>query len=467
MRCNRLPHASPLRDEAWHPTYTPGVGQTADLDDLLHPQENPWELRAPEPTTLIALWPHELPPTKTEVMAAMESRLGLPLREVDRLDADDPQVLWTTVVGIPDHGEPVVIWCEPARPLPAGELDDPLASACRWVIGAETVLDREDPFRSFTALLGLLAQAFADVPAVLDTNSGRWHPRAVLDEQFATGAVEPPEDVLWIIQSVSRKKEGCVWLHTRGLFRCGRPELEMLDVPPASAAAADALLNTIAGRLLEEPVPGPGQPFPVGGDLAVTLQPWAAISPSLADDASGVADRARDDDRDGGVRAVVCATTPADKSWVWPHEVVGRIERGEGFLFLSRRSTERKARQARATWPQLLRGFASLAASRWGGDGDPVRFALKAGLSRPDDPVGEREHLWFAVRRFDRDRAEAVLVNEPVLIKTLKRGDVTWIGPEMISDWSVETPLGRFGPAEATAMRSELDALSKREAGKP
>ncbi len=58
-------------------------------------------------------------------------------------------------------------------------------------------------------------------------------------------------------------------------------------------------------------------------------------------------------------------------------------------------------------------------------------------------------------------------MNEPVLIKTLKRGDVTWIGPEMISDWSVETPLGRFGPAEATAMRSALDALSKREAGKP
>ena len=448
------------------PAYTPGVEQTADLDDLPHP--NPWALQAPEPTTLIALWPHDQPPAKTEVTAAMESRLGRPLQEVDRLDADDPQVLWTTVVGIPDHGEPVVIWCEPARPLAAQELDDPLASACRWVIGAETILDREDPFRSFTALLGLLAQAFADLPAVLDTNSGRWHPRAVLDEQFAPGALEPPEDVLWIIQSVSRKKEGSVWLHTRGLWRCGRPELEMLDVPPAHAAAADALLNTIAGRLLEEPVPAPGEPFPVAGDLAVTLQPWAAIAPSLAEGAPGaLADRARNDDRDGGVRAVVCAATPANKSWGWPHEVVCGIERGEGFLFLSRRSTERKARQARATWPQLLRGFASLAASRWGRDGDPVRFALKAGLSRPDDPDGEREHLWFAVRRFDSDRAEAVLVNEPVLIKTLERGDVTWIGPEMISDWSVETPLGRFGPAEATAMGSALDKLSKQEEGTP
>jgi hypothetical protein len=41
----------------------------------------------------------------------------------------------------------------------------------------------------------------------------------------------------------------------------------------------------------------------------------------------------------------------------------------------------------------------------------------------------------------------------------MSRGDVTWIDRDAISDWSVETPLGSFGPGEAAAMAGALEAL--------
>jgi uncharacterized protein YegJ (DUF2314 family) len=432
-------------------------------------------LDAWEPTTLVGLWPDDRAPTLTEVQAAMNAIVEGGSLEVEDVEAEDDKILWARAVSHPSFAAPVLVWAEPAQPLSPDELDDLAALGCRWVVGVESMLDGDEPLASFASLVRLLAGSIPDCPAILDTNSGRWFPREALDEQFFGADDAPSEHALWIIHAIAGDgaDAGGAWLHTHGLWRCGRPELEMLEVPTALVHAAGELLNSIAGRLLEEPTPPPGEPYSVGPGLEVTLHPWQEVAQFIADEApGGPRDRGDDGDEHAGVRAVICGPRPEGayrKLWRWPREAIERLDAAEALIFLSRGATERRARSARATWPQLATCFASLPnrllRTDTGTDSDgSVRFIIKAGLAAEEtgDEL-EREHLWFVVRRFAGDRAEGTLVNRPVTVGGLARGDVVWVKREHISDWSVLTPLGSFDPLRVAAMEQAIDAL--REGG--
>jgi hypothetical protein len=449
-----------------------------------NPTEDPWALRSPDPSTLIALWPGDEAPTMPEVLNALRAGLGEQPKIVGDATTDDQSVLWNTVVELPRRSGPVIFWSEPARELDPGELDDPVALGCRWIIGAETLLDEQDPLKDFAALMKLLAGACDETPAVLDVNSGRWHPRRSLDEQFGADAV-PPEDVLWmthVIVSAPGDATANAWLHTHGLRRCGRPELEMVDVPVRYADRAAELLGGLAGRLLEDGIPAPGAPFAVGPGLEVTLQPWQAVAPHLGDAPGGTADRiGMPGDAHVGVRAVVCGVERPGESpqTFWPQEVLRRIDRGEGSLFLSQHETRRLAARARTAWPRFAGAFATVSPQllavvsppRDDVDDDAVRFLVKAGLVEETSGGGSasgegaREHLWFVVRRCEEGRFEGELLNRPVLVRSLKRGDVTWVDRTRVSDWSVVTPLGSYGPGEVKEMSGALEALATETGG--
>ena len=130
-------------------------------------------------------------------------------------------------------------------------------------------------------------------------------------------------------------------------------------------------------------------------------------------------------------------------------------------------SADRSARQARATWPELATSFASLpaelvrcdAAAAEDEDDGRVRFIIKAGFP-PDAAADEqREHMWFVVRRFEGDRAEAILINQPVAVQDLHRGDVVWIERSTVSDWMVVSPLGSFDPSRSAALERAIDRI--------
>ena len=418
----------------------------------------PWALAEPEPTTLIALWPDESEPKRTEVLAAFATTLNHPIGAAGEAEPEDDAILWSAAIDLPGHRGKTVVWAEPARRLPVSELDDAAAAACAWVIGAETVLDPDDPVKEFAGLVRLLAAAHGGVTAVLDTNSGQWHQRPALDRYFCSDDA-PPEDVLWATHVVvSEGGEGSVWLHTHGLRRCGRPELEMLEVPIRHMDRAAELLSAVVGRIIEDGIPAPGEPYAIGPTLEVAIAPWREVAPYVGGAPGGMQDRADEPDNPHvGPRAVVCAREPRGayrRTWSWPRDVLERLESGDRCLYLSRHETQRLLERARASWPRFADAFGVLQ----GGEGRPeVRFLMKAGL-----PVGAegrgREHLWFSVRRFDGARAEGTLLNQPDQV-TLKRGDVKWIDRDAVSDWSVETPLGRYGPQDETMLVGVLEAL--------
>ena len=369
---------------------------------------------------------------------------------------------------MPTLPHPVVFWTEPARPLGRGELDDPRAEACRWVIGAEAPLETDDPLKSYAALVRLLGTAVRESPAILDVNTTRWHRRAELDRIFgADGSgepIEPPTDVLWIIHVVESRRprdasEGVAWIHTHGLWRCGRPELEMLGVPADNVAAASHLVNGIAELLLESALPPPGAPLEIGRGLHVTFRPWQEVVAGLDPDLPGSgSDRGEaPDNAHGGVRAVVCAAG-ADEAGLWPRSIVEQLGEHHAIIYRTTRSTERQSRLARDTWPDLAHAFSSaLACDR----GRGWSFFLKAGFREDDGEAAPREHLWFELCRIEPERAEARLLNRPHTVGRLTRGDLIWLDREVISDWQVRTPSDGFGPDDVAALSRAVDQSPK------
>ncbi|MHC4448283.1 MAG: DUF4026 domain-containing protein, partial [Planctomycetota bacterium] len=422
------------------------------------------DLPEQEPTNLLVLWPPEQVPSASDVHEALARVIGPDLRTYHGPAPDDPDVQWSTLVEIAD-GRRLILWSEPAQPIAARELDDRLAHACRWVVGVQALLDPEDPLTSFLNLLRLLAGAFPDAPAVLDVNTTRWHRRPALDELLADDSIESPADTLWLIHVVQAKRndppeQTVAWLHTHGLWRCGRPELEMLDVPADEAAVAAELLSGIADLLLDDTLPPPGAPFEIGDKLEVTFQPLMQMIDGLDPQALGSTADRQDDEAHGGVRAVIC-DAPSDGSKqprsTWPEAVARRLRRGEALLYCTARATQRQAKIARKTWPQLAEAFA-LASEPTDGPHLAAGWSLliKAPIGGTADARTPREHLWFDARRFEADRAEAALLNRPRSTAGVEPADLIWIDRDGVSDWYVKAPFGSFGPDDAAALSEAI-----------
>lgn len=444
------------------------------------PQESPWTLPEQEPTNLLALWPDKHAPSQTEVTAAFRQWLGDALVGEEELPTpdDDDEIAWCHAMRIRGFNSPVVIWAEPVRSMAPNERRALGAERCEWLIGFETVLSCSDPLSNYIELMRLVGESCMDVPAVLDVNTTRWHDRQSIDEVFCSQEVEPPADVLWLVQAVQPDgskpdvDNRCIWLHTHGLWRCGAPELEMLEVPLEHASAAAELLNDIAALLLEQAPPSSSDRFEIGTDLHVSLLPWQAIVNCLPKGVpGGLADRKGDHkDGHGGVRAVVCTTRPelaAVKKWHWPAEVIRRLSEDEAGVYMTRRATERQAALAQRAWAELAMAFASAcpiihrngtmtSAIERNREMPPVVFGVKAGFA-DDTQTDSREHLWFEIRQFEGDRAKGILINQPLNVRQLERGSEVWIDRGLVSDWRVMTHEGCYGPNDVASMWRAID----------
>lgn len=427
-----------------------------------------WSLPDLEPTNLVALWPDDRAPTVTEILRALESDDGV-LEIVEELEQETGESGWAIAASVPGREDPIVIWTEEARAMAPEELQQLGADGCEWVVGFELCLSSSDPLTDYVDLVRRVARGLHDVPAILDVNTTRWFTRDELEAVFCDDVVEPPVDVLWVIHAIAPsgadpQRPQTAWLHTHGLWRCGIPELEMLEVPTASARCAAELIGDLAGLVIERQPPEPGDAFEIGTGLRVTLQPWQVVAPYVTDGAPGGMEDRVENDAHVGVRAAICAEAPKGAYkpvWTWPEEVIERLRRDEAGVYMTRRATERQSRMAQAGWGQLAMAFACWARAAAAPAAAPrVVFGVKAGFATDDGDEG-REHLWFEVSSFDGDRVHAELVNQPVSVSALTRGDEMWIERGQVSDWTVMTPRGSFGPADVPALWKAIDALKE------
>lgn len=423
--------------------------------------QSPWAVQQ-EASSFIALWPGGSAPTMTEVIAALAQRCDAPPTKMDDMPPRSG-VPWAAAFATSLAEAPLIIWTEASHPLPERELDDPRAYACKWIVGVEAMLSQDKPYEEYIAILNGIASGFEPV-AILDAVTGRWMELEALDDLAHEPPGMPPVESLWVIHDVfgERRGAGGHWLHTHGLWRCGRPELEMLDVPADKSGVAGRLLNDIARRVLDETeLPMAPEPFGIGPGMDVTLHPWESLMPLISKGGyGGPDDRAGDNDTHRGVRAVLCGPKARGvfrKQWMWPSEAVEMLEQDRGVIFHSDRDTDRAAKLARDRWGELATAFS--AAQRLKVDGKVLAaFAVKARFCAPDQP-DDCEHMWIDVREFRGETASGELMNQPMRLTQVKLGQIVTIGRNEVSDWQVFTPAGSFMPSDVPALWRVLDVM--------
>ncbi|MGI9013974.1 MAG: DUF2314 domain-containing protein [Phycisphaerales bacterium] len=467
------------------------------------PSQSAWEVNEVTPSIFITFWPDQHPPTQTEVLSRLaEAAPGESEVMGDVPDAEGDGIEWMCVMAPGDDVAPIVVWVEPAQPLENFEEE---TAACGFVIGVETILNPSEPVEAFTRLLRMLALAFPEAPLILDVVSTRVFPETTLREMFVDVDVDPGCECVFAVHTVLAAEDGVppgygdeepdpealVWIHTHGLQRFFKPDIEMIDVPWRLVEAATALIDTICEHMLESSsIPEPGSAFEISDNDEVVLQPWQLVAEQLPADApASLSMRQQADEQvyaepdsspvgdedgpppHGGVRAIICE--PLDKrvadeqpaQWNAPLDLLNSISEGTCPLYRNSMAAERAARLARATWPEFAMAFAD--ARRMFGDAmdsldtAPVRFLVKAGFAVEDDSRSEArmEHLWMEAIRFENDVAVCRVLEQPQLTSELNKDDVVPIQRDQISDWSVMTPLGVFEPRYRTAISEVLRAI--------
>ena len=297
---------------------------------------------------------------------------------------------------------------------------------------------------SYHLQLKLIHAMLPDALAVIDDSSekilsGRWVALA------AESVVPPAPRYLYTAQAVSGE-EDCVWLHTHGLNRCGRPELEVLASTKDNYQEHYNVLETLANRILEdEEVPEFGSPYFLayvaeGMPLVVTLIDWEeAVELYEPDMLGGKRERKDGHDRDTCVVFVYPSQESADKGEFYPLDIYDKFMKENPVFMISNEETDRMRAQAVERISYLFDAAAD----------QDNHILVKIGLPVDEEHKtqdNEREHIWFELLEVSGDRFQAKLTQEPYYIKDMHEGFVGEYGPEDVTDWLIYTPEGRISP---------------------
>ncbi len=434
--------------------------------------EDPWELSEPAASGWVVFWPHPEPPTRDEIGSAFAAWLGHELEGESPEESEDG-TLWAFTFQMEGLEVPALVWAEDAQALEGEEVDEAIRR-CRWVIRLQALLPFEGAHEAYFRLVALLAAGIGDAPGLLDVVTGHFLPRSVLESSFLAPEAMPQECWLWRVSgaglaSPTQEGDHPTMLFTTGLWRCGRPELELLELPASHVRAGLILLDALAGLLLEDPMPQAGEVFEAGPGLPVTLQPWREVAATMDAGAPGsAAFRAAAAQADEpspllGVRAVICHPEPVGayrRTWTWPREAIAAIESGQAALYATEHSTRASTRRAQRRWEAFATAFASLRKAE-SGPAKEVReqgFMVQAPLEQGDDP-DRVEQAWFRVVRFEGGKVVGALLERPRSRQDLDAGSEVTLEAGSVSDWRVKTPEAEFSPERWEELLRAVDRL--------
>ena len=405
-----------------------------------------WRPEEPWPATFAVPLSIDVPFEADAFLAGLAGVLEASVEVLEFLPSADERNPWSVVVRVPGRTAPVVISLERTKRM--DEVPPALAgrvAASRFTLIVESLLDFTDPRVDWAKLVGI-ATAHEGSIAALDASTGQWFDGAEIDGELLDAELGPPDDVLWRVQAVSTSEDlerGTVWLFTRGLLRCGLPELELLEVPGARASAASRMLDAVAGLLLEDGPPPPEIPYSIGPGIDVSLIPWReaieALDPeSLGDEADRAALSQETPNPLLARRAAVCDIEPKGsfkRIWTWPAQAAAHFSSENASIYRSDAATVRSSAIARRSWSRAVEARTST----------PEGLVLLAGIPLELDAEGRIEHAWIQVDsiggdggtgRILRNARDGRAAGTSVEFQAadidgwrLVRGDVT-IGPE-------------------------------------
>ena len=426
----------------------------------IHPA---WRLEEPWPATLVAPLEGSESPEADAVLAEAANRIGGTIDVLEIQSTPDDKHPWSLAVRIPGHPCPVLVACEKTKRMDeVPESLRPAIAASRWSLVMESLIEGEDA-RGGWSRLARIPGARKDVIAIIDATTGRWFDRREIEDSLLDEELGAPEDVLWRVQAVSSDEDldsGSVWLFTRGLLRCGLPELEILELPGRHAAEGARLLDAIAGLLIEDGAPPPEVPYPVGPDLSVAFLPWSDVastldSESLGSEADRIALSQETPNPLRSRRAVICGIEPRGsfrRIWTWPEDAIRAIAAPDVRIFRSDQSTHRDTMLARRSWGDAVAAFE---ASRTQDSDQSV--VLLVGIPLDEDSEGRVEHGWLQAVEVDSNGGRGRLLR--ATIDGRSAGTEMEFASDQIDGWRLVEGTPGAGPDDAGGPGSVQDGM--------
>ena len=392
----------------------------------------PWGIPELGPTTLLTFLGCEQSPRFEEVGPRITSSSEGAIKFLGTPPEVPLQALWAQVIQVDGQPFPFVIWTEPVT-------DDsfqvpPFAEGSRWMIGIQALLDPADPLGSWRLMTKMVGAAATDALALLDVETEQWFTGQEFVDRLSGPDSTPEESMLFRIDVASSTETpeaaDTVWLRTIGLHRCGRPEIEMLEVPGDRIRIAHDLLEAVSSLCLLRGCPDPGFPFEAGVNVALSLQPLDEQLELLSESSIGTrahrvsmggSDAAGNPLLNG--RAVVCGPEPRGRYrqiHAWPQEAIEMLLRGEGGLERTENWTRSISVEAQRRWSFLLDGIAK-------GLSAQVCVAVEA-----ED--GGREQVWVDLDFADEDGLRGRLVTKPAMIPN-RQGSELVASLTNVIDW--------------------------------
>jgi len=308
-----------------------------------------------------------------------------------------------------------------------------------------------DVLDSLHAQLRLLAALAPDAVAMLDLNAlhvktGDWMRDA------ASASVPPAPTSFFSVHSVFDHDKK-MWLHTHGLHRMGSIELDIIGVRRREAPALAELINNVARFFLDCGVPLPNTQFHAGNDLPLVWLPWEAALQHVDGSPGGPADRDADH---GGERGILLAPAKESPERLEPPRRYASMIEADPIFYLSPAETERMQRLALERLPSFLALQSRFAKNRKWNFHVKLGFPTDSDADGHDHDHGGAEHLWFDVHKATAKSVDGTLLNQPYRIASLREGQRGTFDLRLLTDWSIESPRGRYTPESVLQLERGL-----------
>lgn len=300
----------------------------------------------------------------------------------------------------------------------------------------------DDALSSYHAQLKIISSLLPDAIAVIDDSSekilsGRWVRLA------ASSKVPPAPRYIYTVQAVSGD-DGCVWLHSHGLNRCGLPELEILNSTKDTYQNHYNIIETMANRMLEleEPLEKkePLYLARLSEDISVvtTMVDWQeAVKLYPADMLGGENDRKEGHNENTCAIFVYPTYNDYEKKNFIPVSIFDEILENNPIYMLTSRETKRMKMLAGERIGYMLKAF----------ENRENKVLVKIGLEVDRefrDGNNTSEHIWFELLDTSDGRVRAKLIQEPYYVKNMHEGSEGTYTFDKITDWIIYTKEGRI-----------------------
>jgi hypothetical protein len=236
-------------------------------------------------------------------------------------------------------------------------------------------------------------------------------------------------------------EDGVHWLHTHGLGEIGYFDFDVLFPSEEVLFDGGDVMRAIAFAIAEGEVKSDTPRFQVAnprGNIA-----FCPSDRFQREAAAEVAALRTVDDYHSSRRSVICEPVGG---------LLSRFHKAPRFSrFLSEKlppnpvirysaaATELMADRAAKTYQLFCRIYDDLSDIAL-----PTLVKLGYPVDNGDD--GENEHLWFQVESLNDRGIDAILLNSPYQIAGMKEGDRKIHSMELLTDWTIISPLGNITP---------------------